>query len=57
MRGVFERGRDGEVVVERVARCEFERVLFKVPAPEKTLRTVDQDRGEVGLGWTTRFSI
>ncbi|KAH6641894.1 hypothetical protein F5144DRAFT_150278 [Chaetomium tenue] len=43
---VFERGKDGEVVVEGVARCEFERALFKVPAPEKTLRTVDRDRGE-----------
>jgi hypothetical protein len=35
------------VVVERVPRCEFERILFKVPAPEKTLRAVDSDQGEV----------
>ncbi|KAH6838351.1 hypothetical protein B0I37DRAFT_440017 [Chaetomium sp. MPI-CAGE-AT-0009] len=29
-----------------MARCEFERILFKVPAPEKTLRAVDGNGGE-----------
>jgi hypothetical protein len=47
VRGVFDGGSHGAVVVERVPRCEFERILFKVPAPEKTLRAVDSDQGEV----------
>lgn len=34
------------VVVEKVARCEFERVLFRVPAPRKTLRAVGEKEGE-----------
>jgi hypothetical protein len=44
-------GEDTGLVVEGVPRCGFERVLFKVPAPEKTLRTVgvDGDGGEVGF--------
>ncbi|KAK4039887.1 hypothetical protein C8A01DRAFT_16167 [Parachaetomium inaequale] len=46
--GVFEGERDGEVLVEGVPRCEFERILFKVPAPEKTLRAVDSNQGEPG---------
>lgn len=49
VRGLFEGGKGGEAVVERMARCEFERMLFKVPAPEKTLRTVDGDWGDVSL--------
>jgi hypothetical protein len=49
VRGVFEGGKSGEAVVEGMARCEFERMLFKVPAPEKTLRTVDGDEGDVSL--------
>jgi hypothetical protein len=49
VRGVFEGGKIGEAVVEGMARCEFERMLFKVPAPEKTLRTVDGDGGNVSL--------
>lgn len=59
--GVFggNDGGDGDVeeVVEGVARCEFERVLFRVPAPGKTLRAVgDGKGGEVCLssevnGW------
>ncbi|KAL2192158.1 hypothetical protein L209DRAFT_100012 [Thermothelomyces heterothallicus CBS 203.75] len=40
-RTVFEGREDGEVLVERQPRCEFERILFRVPAPEKTLRAVD----------------
>ena len=46
---------DESLVVEGVPRCEFERVLFKVPAPEKTLRAVGVDgEGEevsTGGGW------
>jgi hypothetical protein len=42
---------DARLVVEGLPRCEFERVLFKAPAPEKTLRTVgvEGDGGEVSL--------
>ncbi|KAL2158279.1 hypothetical protein VTH06DRAFT_4600 [Thermothelomyces fergusii] len=40
-RTVFEGTEDGEVLVEREPRCEFERILFRVPAPEKTLRSID----------------
>jgi hypothetical protein len=50
VRGVFEGGKDGEVVVEGRARCEFERMLFRVPAPEKTLRAVDGEGSEVRVG-------
>ncbi len=40
MEGVFG-DRDGVVVVEGHARCGFEKVLFEVPAPRKTLRAVE----------------
>ncbi|KAL2193109.1 hypothetical protein P885DRAFT_81554 [Corynascus similis CBS 632.67] len=50
--GVVFKGGDnhGEVVVvvEREPRCEFERALFRVPAPEKTLRAVTGKDGEGG---------
>ncbi|KAK4121201.1 hypothetical protein N657DRAFT_577813 [Parathielavia appendiculata] len=55
--GVFEGEKDGDVVVEGTPRCEFERTLFKVPAPGKTLRAVDAEHGDavslsgmVGMG-------
>ncbi|KAL2136974.1 hypothetical protein VTI74DRAFT_11156 [Chaetomium olivicolor] len=52
MEVVFGLGKDGmvtkgEVVVERTPRCEFEKMLFKVPAPEKTLRAVGDGGGQV----------
>jgi hypothetical protein len=40
--GVQEGGRGGQVV-EGEARCELERIMFKVPAPEKTLRDAKGD--------------
>ncbi|KAH6627260.1 hypothetical protein B0J18DRAFT_164345 [Chaetomium sp. MPI-SDFR-AT-0129] len=39
--GLFARGSDGEVLVERKPRCAFERMVFEVPAPGKTLRAVE----------------
>ncbi|KAK4139981.1 uncharacterized protein C8A04DRAFT_15354 [Dichotomopilus funicola] len=39
--GLFARGSDGEVLVEGKPRCVFERILFEVPAPGKTLRAVE----------------
>ena len=47
--GVFG-DRDGLMVVEGQAKCGFERVLFEVPAPGKTLRAVE----EVKVGWTAK---
>ncbi|KAK4104416.1 hypothetical protein N658DRAFT_463895 [Parathielavia hyrcaniae] len=39
---------NGGVVVEGTPRCEFERMLFKVPAPRKTLRAVDVEEDGSG---------
>ncbi|KAK4247879.1 hypothetical protein C7999DRAFT_14153 [Corynascus novoguineensis] len=46
-KGGDNHGEEKVVVVEREPRCEFERALFRVPAPEKTLRTVTGKDGEV----------
>jgi hypothetical protein len=49
VQSVFHGSREGEVMVEGRPMCEFERMLFKVPAPEKTLRAVDGEWAEVGI--------
>jgi hypothetical protein len=55
VQSVFHGSREGEVMVEGRPRCEFERMLFKVPAPGKTLRAVDVEEVEVSItiteGW------